>query len=127
MSRVRSSKLFDRESVANFDFDEPLAIMLIEVCLHTRTFAVSGAAGHIIIYNFDMEPIGRPLVSINVSVLEVSNLGDSFEANADSGLEDKISLKLRSTSGSVSQTRGRQSISGKNKKKGLSKMFLYQL
>ena len=75
MSRIRSSKLFDRESVANFDFDEPLAIMLIEICLHTRTFVISGAAGHIIIYNFDMEPIGRPVISINVSVMEASTLG----------------------------------------------------
>jgi len=51
--RIRTTKLFEKDSLNNFDFDEPLAVMLIEVCLHTRTFGISAAAGHIILYTFD--------------------------------------------------------------------------
>ena len=96
--RIRTSKLFEKDSINNFDFDEPLAVMLIEICLHTRTFVISAAAGHLIIYTFDVEAISRPAKIVTVSTDLMIDLSGSFDDNDDSGMEEKSVLKLRSNS-----------------------------
>ena len=45
---------------------------------------------------------------IKYSTILIKGKGDSFDQNDDSGLDDKISLKLRSSPGAVSQSSGFQ-------------------
>ena len=91
--RIRTSRLFEKESISNFDFDEPMAVMLIEMCLHTRTFVISAAAGHLIIYTFDLEPLAIPNKIVTVSTDLMIDLSASFDDNDDSGMEEKPSFE----------------------------------
>lgn len=78
------------------DCEEPLAIMSIEVCLHTQTFAICGAAGHVLVFNFDNCVLEKVTSMARVTIDTVFG-GHQFDgSNYDSGTEGRCHLMLDS-------------------------------
>lgn len=71
MCKFSTTKIFDRERVkesSEMD-DEPYAIQDIILCMNSRTLVISGAAGYVIMYKFNVKETTAELSVIFILLL----------------------------------------------------------